>query len=458
MVDKKKTNKTQNKAKKADKTKSVKKTNKKKLTDEAKKSKKEEKLNQEETAQVNKTEEAQEKTAQVQEIDPAKDAFLSGDEENPTDIPDTPQKQTIEDIAANTTGPAKKYAIARVQAAEERKKRIIIGSITIAICVLSVFGAWLFSFLNTNFESSDDFQVREELTEANFNEPFYMLLVGTDTREKGSYSLKDGRSDSCILVRVDPINYVVTMISIPRDTKISSGSGSKKFNACYAEGGIKKTIKQVKQMMGVDIAHYAEISFNGLIDMVDAVGGVEVDVPSTINDNQTQVYVPAGKQTLNGEQALSFARSRKFGDGDFTRSADQRILIEALIHKCYQADISDVPNLLRAAKNFVKTDLRLGDMVGLATQFITADKDLTLYSAMVPSYTSSEGGISYVITDTAALKRMMKMVENNENPLYVELSVSGASVCSSRDSKNLEAEKKEYYAQHPDSPGRIANS
>lgn len=350
-----------------------------------------------------------------------------------------------------------KYALARQEAKKAKKKKIIIAAITIGICILSVFGAWLYSFLNTSFEDSDEFQIREELTEASFDEPFYMLLVGTDTREKGSYSLEDGRSDSCILVRVDPINFVVTMISIPRDTKITDDGETKKFNSYYAEGGIKSTIKGVKKLMGVDIAHYAEISFNGLTDMVDAVGGVEVDVPNEINDYQTQVYVPAGKQTLNGAQALSFSRSRKFGDGDFTRTADQRVLIEALINKAYNMGVGEVPNLLRAAKNFVKTDLRLGDMIGLAMQFLNADKSLTLYSAMVPSYTSGEGGISYVITDKEALKRMMKMCENGENVLYVEID-SGASVCSSRDATNLEAERKAYYEQHPDSPGKISNS
>ena len=352
---------------------------------------------------------------------------------------------------------AAKYAIAREEAKKAKKKKIIIAAITIGICLLSIFGAWLFSFLNTSFEDSDEFKIREELSESSFNEPFYMLLIGTDTREGGTYSLEDGRSDSCILVRIDPINYIVTMISIPRDTKMTDDSGTYKFNAVYAASGVKGTIKAVKKMMGVDIAHYAEISFNGLTDMVDAVGGVEVDVPDEINDDQTQVYVPAGKQTLNGAQALSFSRSRKFGDGDFTRTADQRVLIDALIRKAYKMGVGEVPNLLRAAKNFVKTDLRLVDMIGLAMQFLNADKELTLYSAMVPSYTSGEGGVSYVITDKDALKRMMKMCENGENVLYVEIN-SGASVCSSRDATNLEAERQAYYQQHPDSPGKISNS
>lgn len=396
------------------------------------------------------------KKEKQEEFDPAKDAFASEDEKKPTDIPDAPKKQTIEDLAENTSGPAKKYAIARVEAQKEKKKKIIIACVTVGVCILSILAAWLFSFLNTSFED-DDFKIKDELTETSFHEPFYMLLVGTDTREGKSYKLSDGRSDSCILVRIDPINYVVTMISIPRDTKITVDGYTQKFNATYAAGGIKATIKQVKEMMGVDISHYAEISFNGLTDMVDAVGGVEVDVPQAISDPNVDVYVPAGRQTLNGVQALSFSRSRHFGDGDFTRSADQRVLIEALINKAYHTDISELPNILRAAKNFVKTDLRLGDMIGLATQFMTADQEMKIYSAMVPSTTSSEDGVSYVLTDKSALKRMMKMVENGEDPLMVEID-SGASVCSSRDAADLEKRRKEYYEQHPDSPGRISNS
>ena len=209
--------------------------------------------------------------------------------------------------------------------------------------------------------------------------------------------------------------------------------------------------------MNIEISHYAEISFNGLTDMVDAVGGVEVDVPSVIDDPNSGVYVEKGLHTLTGEQALSFSRSRRFGDGDFTRTADQRILMEALVKKAYKMDPGDIPNLLKAAKNFIRTDLRIGDMISLATQFMTADKEMKLYQAMVPSTTGSEGGVSYVITDKPALARMMKMVENGEDPLLVEID-SGASVTSSRDAADLEERKKQYYAEHPDSPGRIANS
>lgn len=339
-------------------------------------------------------------------------------------------------------------------AKRNRKKWIIIWSIVAAIVVLSIAAAALYSFLNMSF-SDDDLKARQELSATSFDEPFYMVLIGTDTREGSSYKLEDGRSDSCVVVRIDPITFTVTMISVPRDTKITNNGYTKKFNACYAEGGVTSTIKEIKALLGIEISHYAEISFNGLTDMVDAVGGVEVEVPSEINDPNAG-YVAAGKQTLNGEQALAFSRSRYFGDGDFTRTADQRILIEALIQKAYHMPLSDLPNLLRAAKNFVKTDLRLGDMVGLATQFINADKQLTIYSAMVPSYNDSEGGISYVSMDKGGWRRMKAMIENGENPIYVELTTD-AQVCSSRDAADLPQKREQYFKEHPDSKGRIVN-
>ncbi len=301
----------------------------------------------------------------------------------------------------------------------------------------------------------EDLKARDELTQTSFDEPFYMLLVGTDTREGNTYKLEDGRSDSCILVRIDPNDYVVSMISIPRDSKITYNGYTEKFNAVYAAGGVTETIKQVKKMFDVEISHYAEISFNGLTDMVDAVGGVDVYVPDAINDPNTDVYVPKGQQTLNGEQALSFSRSRYFADGDFTRTADQRVLIEALIRKAYNMDLGDLPNVLRVVKNYVKTDLRLGDMLGLATQFIEADQ-LTINSCMFAASTQNIDGASYVILDMPACYRQIKMAEQNEPPKYVEID-SGAVVCSSRDAENLAKEQEQFFKEHPDSPGLIKN-
>lgn len=358
------------------------------------------------------------------------------------------------------------------QKPKKRKKnrkvwKIVLVVVIILLCAASVAGAALYSFLNSSFDddSDDALNAKAQLTETTFGEPFYMVLVGTDTRaeqqdtkdkDKKTYSLTGGRSDTCVLVRVDPKEYVVSMLSIPRDTQVTINGRTEKFNAAYNYGGIASTIEQVKKLCNVDISHYAEVSFNGLTDMVDAVGGVDVDVPNAINDPKSGAPVPKGMQHLDGEQALSFARSRNFADGDFTRSSDQRILIEALINKAYNLSVGDLPGVLKAAKNFVRTDLKLNEMISLATSFKNASQ-LTIYSSMVPSTTGTVGGASYCFTDKEALSRQMKMMENNENIALVEIT-SGASVCSARDKAALEAQQKEYYATHPDSPGRATSA
>lgn len=339
--------------------------------------------------------------------------------------------------------------------------KIALTILIILMVIGSVAFAALYSYLNKSFDSEDEeaLKAKDTLTQASFDEPFYMVLVGTDTRAENqepgatkTYSLEGGRSDTCMLVRIDPKQYKVTVISIPRDTQVTINGSTEKFNAAYNYGGIAGTIEQVKKLCNVEVAHYAEVSFNGLVDMVDAVGGVEVDVPEAINDPKSGAPVPQGKQTLNGEQALSFARSRNFADGDFTRSADQRILVEALINKAYNLNVGELPGVLRAAKNFVKTDLTLSQMVGLATQFKNANQ-LTIYSAMVPSTTGMEGGVSYCYADKEALGRMMKMAENGEDVSMLEVT-SGASIGSSRDDAAHKQKQAEYYAAHPDSPGR----
>lgn len=168
---------------------------------------------------------------------------------------------------------------------------------------------------------------------------FYMLLMGTDksaAREQSTqYAGDTFRSDSMILTRVDPQNKKVTMVSMHRDTEIEiEGYGLQKLNASYAIGGPALAIKTVSQMAGVPISHYAEINFDGFEEVVDALGGVEVDVPMEINDDEAGGHVDAGVQTLSGEEALILCRSRhsydEYGDGDRYRAANQRLVLGAI--------------------------------------------------------------------------------------------------------------------------------
>ena len=135
-----------------------------------------------------------------------------------------------------------------------------------------------------------------------------------------------------------------TLVSIHRDTLVDMGEyGQNKLNAAHAIGGAALTVKTVSKLAGVPISHYAEINFDGFKDIVDALGGVEVDVPMEIDDEDAGGHLDAGLQTLSGDQALILCRSRhaydEYGDGDSYRAANQRLVLSAIAKKILSADV-----------------------------------------------------------------------------------------------------------------------
>ena len=311
----------------------------------------------------------------------------------------------------------------------------------VALVVLSVFvvallgvGAYAFVFFNEvnndlggNHTSEEEMEIQEALAKGNsFNEVFYVLLLGSDSRDADDFT--GSRSDTNILTRVDPVNKVVTMVSIPRDTKIElSGYGTQKFNAARSYGGVAGAIREASKLCGVEISHYVEIGFDGVMDLVDSIGGVEVDVPYYINDSDAWVEIQPGYQTLSGWDALGFARSRAYTDGDFTRTSNQRLLIKAVVDKVLALDPAAMQQAIRSGAKCVDTDMSLMDILGLAMSF----KDgFTMYSAMVPSTTAYIGDVSYVICDTQGLAEMMKIVEAGGDPSTLQ-TTSGSAIGSS---------------------------
>ena len=224
------------------------------------------------------------------------------------------------------------YSAARKKAG--RGKKIALGVI-IAILVVAVGGGSAFALwknsvneklIKGNKSDEEIMAINDALKpekDMTFTEPFYMILIGTEDMH---------RSDTNIVVRIDPAKNQATMVSIPRDTKIDiDGYGTNKFNAAYAYGGAAGTIREANQLLGIEISHYAEVNFGKLKELVDAVGGVDVEVTERVDDPDAdgttahpewpRVIIEEGEQHLDGNQALVFARSRAYADGDFTRVA-----------------------------------------------------------------------------------------------------------------------------------------
>lgn len=349
--------------------------------------------------------------------------------------PSRSQRPRLRDEApVSADGTHRQYARSseRYSAKEARKsgrgKKLAIGVLCSLLVVLIGCGAAFAHFvakvdeeLSRGKSAEEQAAIAGALTDrANSTDPFYMLLLGSDARENDASM--GARADTSIVARVDPKTNTVTLISIPRDTMIYiDGSGPYKFNAAYAFRGTAGAIEAASKLLNVPISHYAEVNFEDLVDLVDAVGGVEVDVPARINDPDAgDVVIEKGVQTLDGEAALVFARSRAYADGDFTRTSNQRLLIEALLDKILSLPIDQMPGVIQSAAKCVSTDFSLTEILSLATEFIDDDGDLTIYSAMVPSTTTMLDGVSYVVTDESGLKKMMEVVAQGGDPSTVQ--------------------------------------
>ncbi|WP_251213205.1 LCP family protein [Adlercreutzia murintestinalis] len=366
--------------------------------------------------------------------------------------PRTQRPQVRQASAFRTVNPAQagasyaRNAGAYHQAAKSatRGKKIAIAVVVSVLVVLLCGGtafAMYMGHINNQLTRGD--KSNEELMGiddalgygTSLDKPFYMLLIGSDKRE-GNEDM-GARSDTNIVVRVDPQENRVTMVSIPRDTKVDiKGHGTQKFNAAYAFGGAASTIKQAEELLDVKISHYAEVNFSALASLVDAVGGVTVENESRIDNHKcddgdgNHYIIEKGTQHLNGGEALTFARNRDYPDGDFTRQKHQRMVIEGIVDEVLDMPITSMPGVIEAAAKCVTTDLGVFDLIGLAQMFADAG-DLTIYSAMLPSYTQNINGISFVINDEEKTAEMMKLVEAGEDPSEIVSTMTAADITSS---------------------------
>lgn len=298
------------------------------------------------------------------------------------------------------------------------KRAAIVLGVVVGILLLAggAFAIWLGSLQKSmSFKNEAD---REELRKVLLstdkteeNAPFYVLILGSDAREGDTQS----RSDVMMLARVDAQHTNVELISIPRDTMVTINGSTEKINAAYALGGPAGAVACVNEFAGIEISHYVEVHFQELKTVVDALGGVWVNVPQSFSAGNGGMDFSAGNQLLNGDQALAFARERyHVKGGDFGRAQAQRMIMEAIINQVLQCSPVELPGVIGKLANSVSTDYSIGDMVKLAQQFV--GKPLTMYSAACPSYTYNMNGVSYVATMFDEWRAMMQRVDAGLDP------------------------------------------
>ncbi|QCJ44196.1 LytR family transcriptional regulator [Bacillus sp. S3] len=204
-------------------------------------------------------------------------------------------------------------------------------------------------------------------------DPFSVLMLGVDEREGDK-----GRSDTIIVLTVNPNNNSVKMLSIPRDTRTEIiGKGTEdKINHAYAFGGVPMAMDTVEHFLDIPIDYYMQINMEGFKDIVDAVGGVKVQ--NDLDFSQDHFHFAKGEITLNGEQALSFSRMR-YEDprGDFGRQSRQRQIIQAVIDKGVSlSSLTNFSDFFTAIGKNIKTNLTFEQMTDIQKNYRDAGKNI----------------------------------------------------------------------------------
>lgn len=301
--------------------------------------------------------------------------------------------------------------------ARRRRKRRHGCLIPILILIALVVGAyWVFARPideKLAFSPQEQASVDGSLSWSVPGMPYYLLALGSDAREGDEFS----RTDTMVLVRVDMIGGKLTLLSIPRDTMVEiPGQGTQKINAAYAFGGVGGAVNAVSKLTGVPIHHAAIVHFDELVGLVDYLGGVTVNVPVGVeNDEYSGLSIDSGAQTLDGETALAWARTRySYERGDFQRQENQRILITAIMNRMLSLSPRKIPGALDQMGNLIGTDLRCYNLVPLFLRFKLSNP--VVYSTSVPSDTATVDGVSYVVADEAALANLMKTIDSGGDP------------------------------------------
>jgi len=204
-------------------------------------------------------------------------------------------------------------------------------------------------------------------------DPFSVLMLGVDEREGDK-----GRSDTIIVLTVNPNNNSVKMLSIPRDTRTNIiGKGKEdKINHAFAFGGVPMAMDTVENFLDIPIDYYMQINMEGFKDIVDAVGGVEVQ--NNLDFTSNNFHFAKGEITLNGEEALSFSRMR-YEDprGDFGRQSRQRQIIQAVINKGVSlSSLTNFSDISTAIGKNIKTNLTFEQIVNIQKNYREAGKNI----------------------------------------------------------------------------------
>jgi len=259
----------------------------------------------------------------------------------------------------------------------------------------------------------------------------YVLVLGTDynyTNRDIMYT-KDVRSDTMLLTRLDLDNKKIRILSIPRDTRVNiPHDGWDRINSAFAIGGPKLSEEVVQNLLGIPIDYYVRIKEQGLKNLVDAIGGINIDVEKDMNYvdhwGHLNIHLKKGYQHLNGEKAAEYSRFRHDEMGDYGRIERQQKVIKAIEHRLTQpAAIARLGEIIRVAKENIESNLSFTQLASLGNLFknssLSSVETMTL-PTLPKDILEGKYWVSYVEMQPEEAKRMIDKFTAAEVPKVMQ--------------------------------------
>ena len=284
----------------------------------------------------------------------------------------------------------------KISKKQRRKRKLILFIVEIIILIIVAGALYVYSKLNLfNRKELDQSKVgKNEVskeTQQTFEGNTTIALFGLDNRDQGVYDT--GNSDVIMVMNINNDTKEVSLVSVYRDTYLNiAGEGEeekfRKANAAYSAGGAEQAVTMLNRNVDLDIDNYVAFDFKSVAEAIDILGGVEIDIESQaemdyLNDyiSYTSEYVGGsdemidhlGKQTLNGVQAVSYARIRYTAGGDFKRAERQRRVLNELIKKAKDASLTELNELVSTIFPEVSTDLTQKDIISMMPVMLKYD-------------------------------------------------------------------------------------
>lgn len=318
--------------------------------------------------------------------------------------------------------PIDNYLKEEEKSRKEQSAFVKILALIIIIFIGGVFAIFLFAdnreFLENQF-GQDSFITRlfVRLTQSNTNKekaefslPFgprkqNILLLGVDSNGEDSDIWEGTRTDTIVVLNIDPKSKSLNAISIPRDSKVylPGNNGIQKINAAHAIGGIKMTIRTIEDTLGIRIDKYIMVHDEAVKKIVEALGGVDIYVEKNMHYNDysgnLHINLTKGRHHLNADEVVGYLRFRHDAMGDIGRTQRQQWFLRGLLQEMQKPEtIAKIPDILAVAKKYVKTDMSLYEM----SQYAALAKHFDLNNieiATLPGAPNKKGYTSYWILD-----------------------------------------------------------